>query len=71
MVTKILAILLCAVSALATYIPDKWWENIKGTEIKDQAELDELLDDNPKAYLVIEFYMQDCQYCFKFSTDWN
>ena len=62
-----LALLLAAAAAT----DQNWWLDAKGFTVHSAEELDDLIAKNPKAHILVDFYMQQCYWCQKFMPEWN
>ena len=65
----VILLILAAVGTTAT--DQQWWLDAKGLTVHSAEELDELIAKNPKAHILVDFYMQQCYWCQKFMPEWN
>lgn len=66
----------CSVSALllctATNAqPANWFKDTKGLMLDSAEQLDTLMETFPEKFVVVDFYMEQCHWCFQFQAEWN
>ena len=53
-------------------LPYRWWDACLALSIDSIAQFNTLLEgDFKNKYLVLDFYMQGCPYCYQFQNDFN
>ena len=59
-------------SAEGSGIPAKWWLNTDARPIHSMDEFTSLLSGELKnKHIIIDFYMQNCKYCYYMQDDFN
>ncbi len=49
----------------------EWYHQAKGVESHGAEHFLELLQENPDAVTIVDFFMPQCHYCVKFMPEWN
>ena len=72
---KVSALFLILCLTITRALPDQWWLNTEGISIKSNSQFKELVtgDDAKLAdkHIFIDFYMQNCYWCYDFQSEWN
>jgi hypothetical protein len=61
--------LTCTFILLLTTIaaqPQGWWRDTKGLLVESAEQLDSLMDLNQDKFIMLDFYMEQCHWCFVF-----
>lgn len=46
--------------------PADWYKNTKGLAIDSSEQLDHIIDTQRDKFILLDFYMQQCHWCFVF-----
>ena len=59
-------------TTLAANTPPKLWsKNSKGFTVDTAGELDSLVDHGGTQFILLEFFSQNCIFCYEFQEAWN
>ena len=51
--------------------PANWWKDTKGLAIESSDQLDYIIDNQRDKFVLLDFYMQQCHWCYAFQAEWN
>ena len=75
MYTSLVLATLVSTISIAQGLPSKWWKNTEGTPIENFQQFKELVASETATmaskHIFIDFYMQNCYWCYDFQQDWN
>jgi len=54
----------CSLAPFSNAQPSGWWKNTKGHQINSAEELDTMIDEHPTSFILVDFYMEQCHWCF-------